>query len=95
MRQRQTPGIALLPLVVASDMPNAVDDVIEEGDRCAVRFRARGTNTGPFLGMAPTGKSAVVDGQCILRFHEGQMVETWNQFDLFGLLQQLGAVSLP
>ena len=77
------------------DLRFTVDDVVEEGDRCAVRFRARGTNTGTFFGMAATGKSVVVDGQCILRFHGGQMVETWNQFDLFGLLRQLGAVALP
>jgi steroid delta-isomerase-like uncharacterized protein len=88
-------GFQALYRTALPDLEFVVEDAIEGGDRCAVRFRVRGTHTGPFLALGPTGRPIEVGGQCFLRFRDGHMVETWNQFDLFGLLAQLGAVTRP
>jgi len=59
------------------------------------RWTARGVNTGSLLGMPPSGRPVEVTGMSIERFAGGQIVESWVNFDLLGLLQQVGAVPAP
>lgn len=66
----------------------------EEG-RLACRFVLEATHTGAFMGIAATGKAIRVAGMTILRFANGCCVERWNQSDMLGWLQQLGAVPAP
>jgi predicted ester cyclase len=47
------------------------------------------------MGMPPTGKRISVTGIDIFRFEGGKIVEHWNQSDMLGLLQQLGAIPSP
>jgi predicted ester cyclase len=42
------------------------------------------------MGMPPTGKSIAITGISIERIAGGKMAETWVNFDLLGMLQQLG-----
>ena len=72
-----------------------IDDVVAEGDQLACRFTAAGTNTGPFMGMPPTGKQVNFTGMTILRFANGKCVERWAQADFMGLMQQLGVIPAP
>ena len=69
-----------------------VDDVIAEGDVAAVRWTARGTNTGELWGMPPTGKQATVEGIAYVRIVDGLLREDWTYWDTLALLQQLGVV---
>ena len=69
-----------------------IQDVIAEGDQLACRFEMEATHTGGFMGIPPTGKTIQVSGMTILRFVGGRIVERWNQVDMLGWLQQLGAV---
>jgi predicted ester cyclase len=69
-----------------------IDDQIAEGDRVVTRWTARAVHTGPFPGLAPTGRSATVTGANIARFADGKITESWFNFDMLGLLQQLGAI---
>jgi len=73
------------------DIQTTVDDVISGGDRVVVRFTARGTQSGPFMGIAPTGREATWTGINIYRVADGQIQETWQLADGLGLLRQLGA----
>ncbi len=74
------------------DIHYAIDDQIAQGDRVVTRWTARATNTGPLMGMPPSGKKVTVTGVTIERIAGGKIAETWANFDLLGLLQQIGAV---
>ncbi len=67
------------------------DQLIAGEDVVITRYIARGTHTGDFMGIAPTGRPIEVGGIVIWRFAEGKAIEDWTQFDLFGLLRQIGA----
>ena len=72
-----------------------LDDQIAEGDRVATRWIASATNTGSVMGIPPTGKTMRVTGVNVTRFAEGKIVESWFNFDMLTLLQQLGAIPTP
>jgi predicted ester cyclase len=48
------------------------------------------THGGDGLGMAATGRTAIISGICIARVENDQIVEGWNSFDFLSLYQQLG-----
>ena len=77
------------------DLRYTVDDVIAEGDRVVVRWTWRCTHKGEFMGIAPTGKQAMVTGMAIYRVAGGKCVERWVELGLLSLLQQLGAAPNP
>ena len=77
------------------DVRMAIEDMTAEGDRVAVRWTARGTNTGEMMGMPATGKPVRVTGIIINRIAAGKMVEGWGNFDALGMLQQLGVIPTP
>jgi predicted ester cyclase len=72
-----------------------VDDLIAEGDRVVVRWTNAGRNSGPFLGIPPTGRSFSIAGIDIFRIENQRMAEHWHVVDQLTLLQQLGLVPSP
>jgi steroid delta-isomerase-like uncharacterized protein len=77
------------------DLHITVDDVIAEGNKVVGRWTASGTNTGPLMGMPPTGKKATITGISILTFASGQVAEQRTNWDTMGMLQQLGVIPAP
>ena len=78
------------------DFHTTIEDQIAEGDMVVTRWTARGTHQGEFRGIAPTGNRITVTGIGIFRFsEEGKVVESWDNFDQLGMLQQLGAIPQP
>ena len=73
------------------DLEWTVDLILGEGDLVVGRWTARGTNTGPWGSVEPTGKTARFSGVNIFRFANGKVVEIWNHRDDLGLREQLGA----
>ena len=78
-----------------ADWNITLEDQIAEGDRVATRWVASATNTGQVMGMPPTGKRVRVTGVNVARFAQGKIVESWFNFDMLTLLQQLGAIPTP
>ena len=69
------------------------EDVIASGEKAVARVRLTGTHTGPFMGMAATGKRVDVKLIDIIRFgDDGRAREHWGVVDQFGMMQQLGAL---
>jgi steroid delta-isomerase-like uncharacterized protein len=66
-----------------------------EGEKVVLRFVFRGTHEGEFTGVAPTGKQVTMAGIDIFRIAGGKIVELWNQEDVLGMMQQIGAVPAP
>jgi predicted ester cyclase len=72
------------------DLAYDIDDAFGDGDRVAVRCTVRGTQTGEFLGRAPTGRSVCVQQIHIFRIEDGRIAEHWACRDDVGMLRQLG-----
>lgn len=72
------------------DLNVAVDLMVAEGDLVAVRWTARGTNTGTGNGIPATGRKVEVSGTAIFRFEDGRIAEEWTSANMLGLLRQLG-----
>jgi len=75
------------------DLRVSVEDVLAEGDRVAIRWRAAGTLTGAGLGVAPTSRPMSVSGMSFVRIRDGQIIEAWNNFDVLGMHQQAGTLA--
>jgi len=77
------------------DFHVAVEDLIAEGDKVAMRFVITGTHTGaPFLGIPAAGVKIRVTGVSIFRLANGKIVEHWGEEDAAGWLAQLGAMKM-
>jgi steroid delta-isomerase-like uncharacterized protein len=72
-----------------------IDQMIAEGDAVALRATYRGTQTGAFQDIPPTGKAVTVPAQDMYRVVEGKIVEHWGGPNQLSLLQQLGVVPVP
>lgn len=72
------------------DLTITVDDLVAATDKVLVRWTARGTHRGEFLGKAPTGKKSQVQGITVLSFRNGKIAEDFTQWDALGLLRDLG-----
>lgn len=70
----------------------SIDDQLAERDTVATRWTAQAVHTGPLPGIAPTGRTVRVTGVNIARFAGGKIVESWFNFDMLSLLQQVGAI---
>jgi steroid delta-isomerase-like uncharacterized protein len=82
-------------LAAFPDMQTTVDDQFAEGDKVVTRWTGRGTHRGEMFGIAPTGKQIEFTGIFIDRIAGGKIVEHWDEADILGVLQQLGAVPSP
>ena len=74
------------------DAQLAVEDLLVDGDRAALRYRLSGTHRGLYLGIAPTGLTFDVEGITVLRIAGGRVAEEWHSPTELAILRQLGAV---
>jgi len=56
------------------------------------RWRMEGTQDGPLMGIAASGRWISVEGIRIDRIEDGKIAESWMQLDTMGLLEQIGAL---
>ena len=73
-----------------SDAAFTIDDLIAEGDQVAARLTTAATQTGPFMGMEPTGRRYEIEEIHWFRLRDGKVVEHWHQLDQMGMMKQLG-----
>ena len=75
------------------DIHFTIEDQIAEADKVVTRWTGTGTHQGELMGIAPTGiRGPGVTGVTIDRMAGGKAVESWNAWDVLGMLQQLGVV---
>jgi steroid delta-isomerase-like uncharacterized protein len=77
------------------DLVHTIEDQIAEGEKVVTRVTVTGTNKGEFQGMPATGKQVKFTGIAIDRIVNGKVKERWVEFDVMGLMQQLGAIPMP
>ena len=73
-----------------ADLQFTIEDQVAEGDKVVTRITIRGRQEGEFAGIPPTGKLVTVTAISIHRFADGQIQESWLNWDALGLVQQLG-----
>jgi steroid delta-isomerase-like uncharacterized protein len=69
-----------------------VKQQLAEGDLVATGWSGHGTHEGELMGIQPTGKQVTVSGLTISRLVGGKVVEEFQNWDTFGMMQQLGAI---
>jgi steroid delta-isomerase-like uncharacterized protein len=74
------------------DIRFAIEQVVAEGGRVAVRWTWTGTHTGTFRGFAATGKAVHDTGLVLYTFADGKVVDAVIETDRLGVLQQIGVV---
>jgi predicted ester cyclase len=72
-----------------------IEELIGEGDKVTNRFTTRATHDGPLMGIAPTGKSFVVQSLEMHRIADGRVAESWIVDDMPSILVQLGVLPPP
>lgn len=77
------------------DMKSTIDYIGVDGDILTARFHMAGTNSGPMMGMPPTGKKVNVEGVDMVKWENGKFTEHWGVFDAMGMMQQLGMAPMP
>jgi predicted ester cyclase len=76
------------------DLRITIEEMVEEGDRVAVRVRAEGTNTGPINGVIPaTGRRFSSSQSHWFRVEDGRLAEHWAQREDLPTMIQLGLIS--
>ena len=76
------------------DVHVTIEDVFAAGDKVVARLSFRGTHKGEFQGIQPTGREVTWSGIWIYRVADGRFIERWHNYDMLGLLQQLGAITI-
>ncbi len=74
------------------DLHFTIEELIGEREFVVVRWTARGTFLGAYMGIKPTGKPVEVTGIEIVHMVDGKAHETWVNWDDLGMLQQMGAL---
>ena len=77
-------------LTAFPDLTTDIEDMFVSGDKLAVTLVWRGTHTGPYGGVAATGKPVAVRDTAIWHFTGGKVTEILTLQDQFGLLKQIG-----
>ena len=81
-------------LAAFSNYQVLIEELLATDDRVILRGSWRGTHTGYFKDIAPTGKVVVVDEIAIFRLVDGKIAELWASTDLLGLYRQLGVTMI-
>lgn len=74
------------------DLRLEVEDFFGEGEKFAARFTLRGTQSGEFVGIPPTGKQVQIAGIDLFRLDQGKIAEIWGIVNALGMFQQLGSM---
>lgn len=77
------------------DMKAEPIELVADDDAIAFAYTLTGTHQGPFMGIPATGKKVKIRGLQISKFSNGKMVERWGSSDQLGILQQIGAPTIP
>ena len=77
------------------DLHLDVEELIVAGDTVVLRLTFRGTDTGGYMGRAPTGRAVEEWVVNILHFEGDKVVREWIGADKLGLFIQLGVLDDP
>ena len=74
------------------DYLETIEDIMAEGDKVWVLYKATGTNTGEYGDAPPSGKKATYEAVSIYHIIGGKIVEMWSVSDMLDFYKQLGII---
>jgi steroid delta-isomerase-like uncharacterized protein len=78
------------------DFHFTIEDQIAEGGyalgEVMTRWMAQGTHQGSFMSLPPSGKPVMMTGISVHRIVDNRIVESWHEYNILGMLHQLGAI---
>ena len=77
------------------DFRFTIEDQIAEGAKVVTRLTGRGTHRGEAFGVPATGKPVTITAIFIDEVADGKLVGHWDEADILGVVQQLGAPPAP
>jgi predicted ester cyclase len=77
-------------LTAFPDLTTSIEDMFVSGDKLAVSLMWRGTHSGPYGGIAATGKTVGVRDTAIWHFRDGKVTAILTLQDQFAILKQVG-----
>jgi predicted ester cyclase len=75
-----------------SDVTVTIHQIVAAEGHAAVRAEVAGTNDGEYLGVAPTHTPGIFRMHAFHEFQDGRIFRTWPLDDVYGWMQQVGAV---
>lgn len=79
----------------APDLKFEIEDVFATEDKVVIRYVVRGTQTGAYGEIPPSGKPIQVRGITILLIENGKIKTEWTEYDRLGMLRQIGVLPTP
>jgi steroid delta-isomerase-like uncharacterized protein len=95
MRMVGVDGFKELLAVYRTAFPDfrlTVSEMIAEGDKVITWATFTGTHRGPLEKLPATGRAVSVKDVDLWRVQNGKVVESWANFDQWGLMKQLGVI---
>jgi len=77
------------------DATTSIEELIAAGDKVITRWILRGTHKGEFAGITATGNKIENSGIMITRIENGKIVGDKEDYDILGMMQQLGIELKP
>jgi steroid delta-isomerase-like uncharacterized protein len=81
-----------LLLAAFPDLEVEMNLIVSDGDLVAVNLTGRGTHEGTFQGVPPTRRRWAATCSAFFRIEDGRIADAWVNWDLLGILEQLGGV---
>ena len=85
-------SVAASFLNALSDATFTSDELVIDGDRVVQVMTLSGTDTGGFMGMAPSGRPAQLPMVVVCRVADGLVVHEQRIYDFTGMLVQIGVL---
>jgi steroid delta-isomerase-like uncharacterized protein len=76
------------------DQRFAIEEMLAEGDRVAVRWTCAGTHQGDLPNFPASGRAFRICGMTIYAIAEGKATGHWQALDRIDLMRQIGAVGV-
>jgi predicted ester cyclase len=81
---------------VFPDWHESIEDIITEGNKVWLRFKATSKHMGKFefgkVRLAPAGKKITATGVMAYRIVNGKIVEAWGASNLLEIYEKLGII---
>jgi steroid delta-isomerase-like uncharacterized protein len=90
---RNREGLERILLMMQAAFPGhetIIEEIVGEGDTVAICQTLRGTHSGSFRGLPPSGKQIEIGGYRFFKVRDGKITSHRALLDLPGLLQQIG-----
>ena len=74
------------------DLRHTIAEQVGARDKVVTRWTALGTHRSEWMGIPATGRQIILEGINIYTLTRGKLSESYVNWDMLGLMQQLGVV---